>query len=258
MSIFAPLEKHPFILIGGVVAVLLLWQLKGSSHNAVQPATLSGADPALTSLAAAQLQTAAATNIAGINANSGLGQTKIMADVANTQTSTQADVMNHQAILGANVMNGQSGAGIFATAAEAITANYELQLQANGANVSGSSSQSGSSTGSGGTAGSGVGFNVNSNSNYSSVANPAGSASINTANTQIEEMFNNILRSGAGQSVMQTALITTPSVSVAPAPVPIPMSSGPDLAPPMSSGGAWSGNGSGGWGYMSHGTWSEM
>lgn len=238
-SIIEPIKRHPYIVVGGVVGVLVLIQLRGMAKGAA-PAAQSGSgvytmstDPNALALQAQHDQNAADISKASIQAQTAQSYFDMTRIVSLAGIAAQ----DHAATLASGVSlaqvaasqqsaNAAIGASMFDTAVQGVTANYISQLKANGASniayssstsIDSSSGKSGSGSGAAGsTGGSATGsngskwnVNLNSSGNFgTTTVNPAGSALLNTANIQIEQMFNNVLRAGAGQNVLETPIIT--------------------------------------------------
>jgi hypothetical protein len=214
-----PIKRHPFILIGGVVAVIILIQLRSKKTGAPSGGTgvyTAGVDPNQVALQGQQQVLAAQTAQDAIKAQTAKSYIDMMGQVQTAQINAGQTVSLAEITAAQQTANAGIGASMFGTAVQGVTANYISQLKANGAsNISYSSTMNGSgSSGSGGSGGSGSGgsgnsFNISNSGNWGTTTNnPAGSAVINTANTQIEQMFNNVLRAGAGIGPLETSLIT--------------------------------------------------
>lgn len=234
-TLIDPIKRHPFILLGGVAAVLIFVQLRGSK-TAKTSTSASGvysmtADPNQIALQAAHDNNAAQISMASIAAQTQQNYINSQTQLGLAALSTQAhsadiagNISMAQVAAGAQLGTAQIGASMFDTAIQGITANYISQLKANGAsniayssysNASGNGTNAGSgapSSAPGGFAGNGNGgwnVNLNSGGNFgTTTVNPAGSAVINTANNQIEQLFNNVLRAGQGTSPLETQMIT--------------------------------------------------
>ena len=243
MNIIAPLKAHPVILVVGVAAVLLYMQLRGGKTAPPPQAAPTMVDSNLIALEAQKSAQNADVAKASISAQTAGSYFDMLKNVTLNNNATQITLAHDSNVAQAAIANASIGATMFSTAAHGLSANYVSQLNANGANISFTSNN-----GANGTSPNSYGT-VTSNSNYAyaTQANPAGSATINTANTQLEEMFNNVLRAGMGVLPQQTALITTQGAAT-------PLPSAPPIAQPVnafggygspggSHEGMWSGNG---------------
>jgi hypothetical protein len=230
-----PMKAHPYVVVGGVVGVLVVIQMRSAAAKkaaAAAPATGSGVyamttDPNQVALQAQQATNAANISMASITAN--LQQTLGLASIgAQTQIAadqTQVSLAQNQSAQ--QISLASIAAAIFGTATQGVTANYVSQLVANGAsNIAYSNTADATTSGnSGGSNGGNSSWNggstsiKNSGTYGTTTNNPAGSAVINTANSQIEQMFNNVIRAGQGISPLETTIMTDGGGSVA-APAP--------------------------------------
>jgi hypothetical protein len=94
-SAFQAAKSHPYLLVGGVVAVLLFFQLKKGNVASATPATggvyTAAMDPALIASQQATTQTQLAATVANnqtaANLQFGLAQISAAQDIANKQTA---------------------------------------------------------------------------------------------------------------------------------------------------------------------------
>jgi hypothetical protein len=210
-SVIAPIKAHPYVVGGGVAALVLLMYMRktpSAQPAAAAPSTTqtAAADPNLVALQAAQLSANTQTSIASIQA-----QTSATAIQAAQQT---AIVTSNNATI-QNTTNDATAA--FSTLSAGLSQNYSTQLAANSGGNYGNTT-SGIADGTLITPG-GAGWQpwmqnyihsgdpvaIMGQDNYS----PAASSVMNTANTQLEQAFNNIIRAGQGASPLETQIITS-------------------------------------------------
>lgn len=215
-----PIKRHPFILIGGVVAVIVIMQLRSKSAASNSGSSTGvytqGVDPNQIALQGQQQALSAQTAQQAIQAQTAQSYIQMMGQVQTAQINAGQTVGLAEIQSAQDTANAAIGASMFGTAVQGLTANYVSQLKANGAsNIAFSSSSSGSTgSGSGGSGGSNS-FDISNTGTWGTTTNnPAGSAVINSANTQIEQLFNNVLRAGAGIGPVETSIITDGGGSV--------------------------------------------
>lgn len=231
-EVLAPIKAHPGLVIGGALGVVgVVWLVthasSASAASAAPAASTASAastsDPYMDSLIATQNTNATNLAIAQIQA-----QTTSTVNQQNNATAASAAVINAQ------VENAQVGASMFSTAAQALSTNYDTQLSYASGTGGASDTYTGASSlpygiiggtpggvweGSGGinnavgTKGGAMVPTYAYETSTTGANDPAAVNEINTANTQLEEMFNNVLRAGQGIAPVQNNLVTTGSQS---------------------------------------------
>ena len=211
MDVLSSVTAHPYIVAGGVASVLVIMYVRRSGSTSRGGATViaSGTvtDPNADALRAAQIAASAQVSLASIAA-----QSKAQTTMSNNAVSLAA-ISAEQGVQTAGI-----GATMFATAANSLSQNYAMQIAAQGA-MTGVSGRYVTNAQANGyveqnnanwqpwMAGA-IGQSVPIVSNTGSTAGDIGV--INTANTQLEQLFNNVLRAGAGAAPLETQILTTP------------------------------------------------
>ena len=213
MEIVKNITSHPYILLGGVASVLVIMYVRrsGSASSGGTTVIASGTatDPNADALQAAQIAASARVSLASIAAQT-------------TQSNNSVSLAAISAEQ--NVQTAGIGASMFATASAGLGQNYAMQLAAQNS-MTGVTGHSVTSAQLNPKAGAGQ-YVEQWNSNWqpwmagaigqqvpivSGTGSTAGDvAVINTANTQLEQLFNNVLRAGAGAAPLETQILTTP------------------------------------------------
>lgn len=119
------IEEHPYAIVGGLAAVVLLWVVLrgGSPATATTVSGTTGLDPVAAQLQAAQLSASAGVHASDNSLTSQLAQ--IAASITNTRTSTDATV----AINNANDTTQQALAALGASVSTSgITAQRDINI----------------------------------------------------------------------------------------------------------------------------------